>query len=516
MVKQNIKIMTCIIMTFIASLAVAEDMSLDSWMLLHDNIQDSSLQLETSLKPTEQGNQSPQLNQESVDLSQIEKPVRVLIDVRSDHSDGAHDFKTLVGLAKARHIQALAFTEHDRYSIRFGLDPVPHIFGYSQEHPSLYETGLEKFFSDLNTIQKQSDLTLFSGTESTPGYYWQGIPFKNLSLHEAERHIITLGAKTPEQVEGLTSYDLRHGYGNKELSLMFWCLFIFSFIFILFRKRKRGIALLLAGSFIAFITTWLMKADINPDEDFINSAHEQGLIAIWTHPGTLSGARDGPMGVFLNTPPYNEVVFQSSKADAFAAVYGDTDKNTIPSGLWDQYMMDYMAGYRPKPIWAVAAGDYHEEGHANEYLGNFPMDVWAKSAQEDDILLALKKGRMVAWHMRKQQNIAVKALYMDYTDPTSGAKERLLAGGEAAVTKDVRVVVALRELGSPQEFHNLKGQWIVDGKVVAHVSLSTDESIPVFASTLNLPIGRHVIRFQIPAQQGIRLEANPFLVQVRK
>jgi len=224
--------------------------------------------------------------------------------------------------------------------------------------------------------------------------------------------------------------------------------------------------------------------------------------------------RDGPMGVHLNTPPYNEVVFESSSADGFAAVYGDTDRNTVPSGLWDQYMLEYMAGSRPKPIWAVAAGDYHEEGQSGEYLGNFPMDVWAKSAKQDDILAALKQGRMASWHMRHNQNIAVRALYLDYTNPESGVNDRLPAGGEAAVMQDVRVVIALRELDLSQTYHTFQGRWIVDGQVAAQVKLSTDESIPIHATTLKLSKGRHVIRFQIPGQQGIRMEANPFLVRV--
>jgi len=514
MQKMYMSIITVLIITLVNPAWSADDISLDRMMMLHDMMKQKNLLPSSSPKKTILKQIFISQDKEPVSLSNHPLPIRVLIDVRSNHSDGAHDFNTLIKLAQARHIQALAFTEHDRYTIRLGIDPIPNLLGYSQEHPSLYETGLEAFFSDLNAAQKQSNITLFSGTESTPGYYWKGIPFKNLSLHEAERHLITLGAKTPEQVEGLTSYDLRHGYGNQELSVVFWFIFIFSLIFILLRKRKLRLALLLAVSFITLMSTWLMKGDINPDEDFINSAHEQGLFVIWTHPGTLSGVRDGPMGVKFDTPPYNELVFKSSSADGFAAVYGDTDRNTIPSGLWDQYMLDYVAGNRPKPIWAVAAGDYHEEGQSREHLGNFPMDVWAKSAKEDDIMAALKQGRMVSWQMKKDQNIAMKALYLEYTDSTSGETDYLLAGDEAIVSRTVRVVAALRDLDVTRTYHTVKGQWIVDGQVVAQEILSTDESVPIHATTLNLSKGRHVIRFQIPGQQGIRMEANPFLVRV--
>ncbi|MDX8388410.1 MAG: hypothetical protein R8M46_07760 [Ghiorsea sp.] len=491
-----------------------EESSLDRLILLHDILPQEDLQLDSELRS------SPKLVQKQpkrkVSLKNLQAPIRVLIDVRSNHSDGSHDFGQLVELAKKRHIQALAFTEHDRYSIRFGLDPVPHLLGYSQEHPSLYTTGLDQFFDDLTNIQKQQPLTLFAGTESTPGYHWQGIPFKNLSLHNAERHLITLGAKEAKQIKGLTSYSLIHGYGSKEISIMFWFIFVFILMYTLIRKRKRSVALLLAGSYIAFMTTWLMKPIPNPDEDFIRSAHEQNLFALWTHPGTLSGVREGPMGVLLSTLPYNNEVFKSFTADAFAAVYGDTDQNTVPAGLWDQYMMDYLNGYLPKPIWAVAAGDYHGEGQANEYLGNFPMDVWAKSAQEDDILNALKQGRMASWHMGKDVNLSLNALFLEYTDSDTGERKRLHSGDESVVSADIQLITSIRDMDSKTKPINLKGQWIVDGNIAAYANLSTADPNTVEATSLHLSVGRHVIRFQIPYQHGIRLETNPFLVQVRK
>jgi len=157
---------------------------------------------------------------------------RVLIDVRSTHSDGEHDMQTLIALAEKRGIQSLAFTEHDRFSIRFGIDPIPQWLGYSQQHPSLYTTDLDAFFQDLHQQRLQHpDIQIWGGTESIPGYSWSGIPFENLSLHNVERHMISLGIETPEQVEALSSYDLRYGFGNRAISLSFWCALMFIFFY---------------------------------------------------------------------------------------------------------------------------------------------------------------------------------------------------------------------------------------------------------------------------------------------
>jgi len=441
-------------------------------------------------------------------LEHSKQPKRVLIDVRTTHSDGKHDMNTLIQWAEKRGVDTLAFTEHDRFSIRFGIDPMPNILGYSMQHPSLYTTGLDDFFTDLNQQRTtHPEIQLFAGTESIPGYTWHGIPFKNLSLHNVERHLITLGIEKPSQVEGLSSYDLRHAYGHRAISLAFWCALVFVLMIVFMRRRKRPVALLLMAAFIAFLTSWLMKPSIDADADFINTAHKQGLFVIWTHPGTLSGVRSGPMGIQLDTPPYSRRVFKEPTADAFTAVYGDTDQNTVAGGLWDQYMKDYLHGYHNKPIWAVAAGDYHEEGMANEYLGNYPMDVWSKTAKPVDTLIALRHGHMIAWGMAKNKNIAVQTLYLEDADG-----KRLLPGDEAHVRPPLHVVAALSDaVSGSNEQTTYQGEWIVDGHIVKtellQVNAKQAQLIP-----LELSKGAHVIRLQI--KQGLRMVANPFLVHI--
>ncbi len=495
--RMNIAPFAALTLLCISTSAYAIEPSIESLMLLSDKVQ---AEVEP---PTKQ----------AVADTILAKPLRVLIDVRSNHSDGAHDFKTLIHLAEQRHLDALSLNEHDHFTIRLGLEPIPWLIHYSQAHPSLYESGLSAFFEDLKQARASTALTIMAGTESTPGYDWQGLPFKDLSLNNAERHIITLGVHKSEQIKALPSYQLTHAYGLKSLSLVFWFTFVFLLIFVLLRKRKRGVALLLAGSLIAFMSAWLMQKDNNADQDFMRTASEQGLFTIWAHPGTLSGVRDGPMGVLLNTPPYNAYIFDEP-ADAFAAVYGDTDQNTVAGGLWDRYMMNYMRGYVAKPMWATAAGDYHEEGGANEFLGNFPMDVWATSKKEEDILDALRHGHMAAWHMNKAQNLSLSTLSLAYTDPLSHEQKHMLAGDEAHISPDITLTVGLEERGKPSSLQSLHGQWIIDGKVYQKVKLNIHDHT-VQTSTLNLPKGKHVIRFQIPSQQGVRLETNPFLVDVR-
>jgi len=262
----------------------------------------------------------------------------------------------------------------------------------------------------------------------------------------------------------------------------------------------------MVASMTAFLASWLLKPSVDVDAKWIEHAKSQGLFTIWAHPGTRSGVRLGPMGVQLDTPPYSRRVFEEPTADAFAAVYGDTDLNTMAGGLWDHYLMDYLRGYHAKPIWAVAAGDFHAEGQSGEYLGNFPMDVWSVDAKPEHVLDALKHGKMVAWGMSNHDNIAVKALFLK-----DAKGKRMQVGDEARIQSPVELVVGLQEITKqPSSVQALVGQWVVDGHSVAQINLHVGGKINTW--TLPLDKGEHVIRFQI--KQGVRMVANPFLVHV--
>lgn len=439
-------------------------------------------------------------------------PLRVLIDVRSNHSDGAHDFGTLIQLAEKRGVDVLAFTEHDRYSVRLGIEPVSQMLGYSMEHPSLYITGVDAFFDDL-ALQRQRhpEMLLMAGTESTPGYTWSGIPFKDLSLHNAERHIIALGVERASQVEALPSFDLRHIHGPFELSMAVWWLLVGGVLVWLLRRRKRAVALLLFASFIAFLASWLGRSAVDADADFIARAYEQGLFTIWAHPGTLSGTRPGPMGVLLDTPPYSERVFREPTADAFAAVYGDTDRNTVPGGLWDRYLSDYMMGLRGKPIWAVSSGDYHEEGQSGEYLGNFPMDVWADARTPQAVLAGLHAGHVVAWRAGRGKNYRVNSLSLQDDKGT-----HLLPGDESLVSGDVVIRLEIGSVplaaGQVSPDKPFRVRFILDGRVARVVTMRLGAPLE---QGLHLAPGAHVLRLDIPHQWIGGMIANPFLLRVR-
>lgn len=446
----------------------------------------------------------------------LPRPLRTVIDVRSTHSDGKHSFAQLYQMAHARGVEVLAFTEHDRTAVRYGIDPVAGILGYTYERPSLYTTGVEKFFRDLNEIRLAHPRMIFlAGTESTPGYHWTGIPFRgDFVLHGSDKHIIALGVERPRQVEALPSYRLSHMHSSLKLSVVFWTVSVFLLMLFLLYRRRRAVALLLFASFVAFMATWLMQLrhEKDADLDFLQTARKEKLFTIWAHPGTRSGMRTEALGVKVETEPYSDKVFDGPHADAFAALYGDSDHNCSVGGPWDRYLQKYLRGEKKRPLWAVAAGDFHYQGGFGLYLGDYPMDVWVREHSPAGVLMALQEGHAVAWQQTKGAAIRVRALGV-----SDGRGKVALPGDSIQGPGPFFLVVALAPVAEAEVGRNpesLVAQVVADGLAIDAPSLPVGSGKSV-AIPLDLKGGDHVVRLRIPEQGGIRMEANPFFIRVK-
>ncbi|MDQ6963451.1 MAG: hypothetical protein Q9M13_00865 [Mariprofundales bacterium] len=443
----------------------------------------------------------------------IGRPLRVVIDVRSDHSDGKHSFADLREMAVARGIEALAFTEHDRTAVRYGIDPVSSILGYTYERRSLYTTGVDHFIDDLTTFRQQNgDMLFFAGTESTPDYFWTGIPLQdNFILHDSDKHIITLGVESAEQVESLPSYNLTHMHSSFKISVVFWCLTIFALMLLLLYRRQRSIALLLFASFVAFMATWLMQLrnEVDPDQDFLTTAKEHHLFTVWAHPGTQSGMRTEALGVKVKTDAYSDKVFAGPYADAFAALYGDSDLNTRIGGAWDRYLMKYVKGVKREPLWAVSAGDFHYQGGFDTFLGDYPMDVWVRERTPSAIVIALQGGHNVSWKQIQGQNIGFRTLAV-----ADGRGEVALPGESLHGTGPYFLVASAEWLkGSSSRASSLIAQIVVDGLLMDSPTMDIGAG-KVMVWRLKMAVGDHVVRLRMPEQHGIRMESNPFFISV--
>jgi len=336
-----------------------------------------------------------------------------LIDLRSTFSDGAYDIETLVKMAKERGFEVVVINDHDRMVMEYGLPPFRNIVKKKVELNSINKQGAGKYLDSIREVQrKYPDMIIIPGSETAAFYYWTGSYFKkNLTAHNHERRILTIGMENPEDYENLpilhndfsTEY-MRAAFFGILLSLVFIVASIF-----LVRKggfwRKTGVISLILSVAFLFNLNPLRSSPfdqyhgdqgIAPYQLLIDYVNSRGGLTFWNYPETASGCRRvGPIRV--DTPPHPEVLEESEGYTGFAALYGDNITVTEPGNIWDRVLTAYCKGTRSRPAWGIATADYHEEGGAGEKLGNFPTVFLLREKSRNGVMEALRDGKMYAY-----------------------------------------------------------------------------------------------------------------------
>ncbi|MBW2006115.1 MAG: hypothetical protein JRI72_16240 [Deltaproteobacteria bacterium] len=169
--------------------------------------------------------------------------------------------------------------------------------------------------------------------------------------------------------------------------------------------------------------------------DYVNS--REGM-TFWNYPETKSGIRKmGP--IFVNTPPYPEVLEQSKNYTGFAAIYGDNITVTEPGNIWDRVLLEYCKGKRDRPAWGIATADFHKEGDAGEKLGNFPTVFFVHKKTKKEILEALKNGKMYAC----QGNYPKVAKLDEFSVCSFKGKIKGISGDELILTGKPRIKISI-------------------------------------------------------------------------
>jgi len=335
-----------------------------------------------------------------------------LIDLRTTFSDGDLDLESLVELAQERGFTVVFFNDHDRLAMEYGLFPFRNILKKRVELNSINKGGAENYLNSIKEVEeKYPDMIIIPGSETAPFYYWTGSYFKkNLTAHNHERRILTVGLEKAEDYQDLPI--IHNGFSTRFTATFLPILFVFlvPLILCIFLIRWKGvyrISGIIIGvlSVLFIINSNLFRSSpfnqyrgdqgIAPYQLLIDYVNSKGGMTFWNYPETRSGKRRiGP--IFVDTPPYPNVLEESKGYTGFAAIYGDTITVTEPGNIWDKILLAYCKGERDKPVWGIATADFHREGEAGERLGNFPTVFFVHKKTKKEILEALKNGKMYA------------------------------------------------------------------------------------------------------------------------
>ena len=335
-----------------------------------------------------------------------------LIDLRTTYSDGELDLESLVKLAKGRDFGLLFINDHDRLAMEYGLLPFRNILKKRVELNSINKGGAKNYLNSIREAHKNHpDMILIPGSETAPFYYWTGSYFnKNLTAHNHERRILTIGMERAEDYRDLPI--IHNGFSTRFTATFLPIVFIFfvSLILGIFLMRWKGVyrifgIVIMVLSILFIINTNPFRSSpfdqyhgdqgIAPHQLLIDYVNSRGGLTFWNYPETQSGVRKmGP--IFVNTPPYPEVLNESKGYTGFAALYGDNITVTGPGNIWDSILLEYCKGERDRPVWGISTADFHEDSGAGGKLGNFPTVFWVRQKTKKEILSAMREGRMYA------------------------------------------------------------------------------------------------------------------------
>ncbi len=336
-----------------------------------------------------------------------------LIDIRTDSSDGGHSLEFLIKLAKKRGFRVLFLSDHDRKVLEYGVRPLQNILKKKVEAPSINKMGPQAYLNLIQSVsRKYPEMILIPGAESSPFYYWKGSYFKgNLTVCDWERHLLVFGLEDPRDYKELPI--LHNGHSTKYIFssiTVFPVLLLIPLVLGLYLVKKPGIsrysgAAVTVLSLLLIVNSLPFKSSpydqyhgyqgIFPYQLVIDYVNSRGGMVFWNHPETRSG-RGKIDKIFKETFPYPQALKESTNYAGFAALYGENITITEPGNFWDQVLNEYCQGQRKNPVWGISTADFHQEGAGGEKLGNFPTIFLVKKMTEQDILDAMKRGKMYA------------------------------------------------------------------------------------------------------------------------
>ncbi len=449
---------------------------------------------------------------------------RAVIDTRTTFSDGAYDPETLVQMARERGISIVFLNDHDRMAMEYGLPPFRGILKKRVELNSINKMGADKYLAEVAGIRKKyPDMVIIPGAESAPFYYWTGNPFTgSLTAHDHERRILTVGLEKADDYKTLL---VAHTDGVGIAIFQTWstAVIIVSLllsIYLLFSKGRWRLAggFLMAANFLFILNAFLSTSSLfdayhgpkgaKPYQHFIDAVNQKGGLTFWNYPETKSGVRK--MGlIYVNTPPYPQMLLETINYTGFAALYGENITATEPGGLWDKALQEYCMGFRRTPPWGIATSDYHEEGESGQKLGDFQTVFLLSEYSNAAVLDALKQGRIYACQgnfprMPRLEKFAV-------SDSENEGVRPAVSGEELVVKRNPHIRVAVSGHPNSREFVRVR-------------LICSGELIKVFSGKLPLEIDyvdnpsrkRRKIYYRVDMKGYGAIVSNPIFVRFKK
>ncbi len=461
--------------------------------------------------------------------------VKAAFHVHTNLSTGALSLEEVVEEARMEGIDSVIFAENFLLRFEYGLFPFRGLLKKVVEEPSVVRQGIRQWLRSIEAAQtKFPDVILIPGVEVMPYYYWDGSPFRgDLTLWDAQKNLLAVGidkaedylripavgngrSLSPQQPHVLTSalglalvgvgiflvqagwdkrIQLKHGVltGQKWYRVPGWL------------ALGIGTLFLFEAFSASELNPYMGDRGMEPYQRIIDSIEAGGGMVFWSLPEArdLRQAAFGPLGVTIRTDPHPEVLLQTHDYTGFGAVYPDNVTFTEPGREWDQLLLEYTEGHRPRPAWGIGELGYHGPP---KQLGDVLTVFLVRQRSREAILEALKLGRFYSVKPKPDYRLVLE-------DFSIGQKQKLAwipMGGELEADGEDPVLIRLRIGASDGREVPLTLRLIRSGRL-----LRTIQGRTPFAETLTVSSpdrGKHEF-FRIEIAEPHLLLSNPIFVR---
>ncbi|MFH1073955.1 MAG: PHP domain-containing protein [Candidatus Firestonebacteria bacterium] len=341
-----------------------------------------------------------------------ETTVRTAMHLHSTYSYACtYSIEEIVARAKAKGLDAAIITDHDLIEVKYGIFPLRRVVRAGLELNSVFSEGVKKYFSDIENVQeKYPELLVIPGVETSPFYFWETRK-RSLVLNDWHKHMLVFGLSSAD-MEKLPTTGNKNSW--KYRPVLLWP-FLLVLLGILFFKRaylvKFGVVLIIAGGVFLANNYPFTAPEFDqysgfkgsgPYQRVLDYVEKKGGFTVWAHPEADSNI-DFPLissvkGRFFNarlllsTPPYPEVVTNTSGYNGICIIEEGYKTIGRCGGLWDKVLFEYSTGLRKAPSFAFGETDYRKEG-AGIALDGVQNVVNSKKGDKKEFLKALKTGK---------------------------------------------------------------------------------------------------------------------------
>ncbi|MFA5794945.1 MAG: hypothetical protein WC980_07780 [Candidatus Brocadiia bacterium] len=240
-----------------------------------------------------------------------------VIHLQTPVSGGKRTVNDYVDLARKSNIGVVCITDHDNQRYQYGLWPFRWLIKKTEERASVMTFGIANYLVAINQAnQSAKDVLVIDGMEVTPYYYWTGSYFQDtLTLNNRHKHLLVLGLDKAKYYQDLPT--VANGKSR-------------------FSQYDN-------------IQTY------EPYQDLINYVIKNNGLIFWAHPDSNEYREMG--GVKVHTLPYSEALEATVNYTGFAVLSEGYQKTGIPGGIWDKTLMEFCAGRRVRPAWAIGELD---------------------------------------------------------------------------------------------------------------------------------------------------------------